>query len=64
MFNNVTTLVVDLFPKKSASATAANNLSRCIIGAGGVSVIEPILARIGPGRFEFCLVFVALCFFF
>lgn len=43
--------MVDLFPGRSASATAANNFYRCLMGAGGTAVIDPILARMGPGKF-------------
>lgn len=36
-------LVMDLYPGASASATAVNNLMRCLIGAAGVAVIQPII---------------------
>ncbi|KAA8913035.1 major facilitator superfamily domain-containing protein [Sphaerosporella brunnea] len=49
IFNMNSTLIVDLFPGKSASATAVNNLIRCILGAGGVSVIDLMLEKAGEG---------------
>ncbi|KAJ5833329.1 hypothetical protein N7474_001640 [Penicillium riverlandense] len=39
-------LVIDLYPGASASATAVNNLIRCLIGAAGVAVIQPIIDAI------------------
>ncbi|KAJ5836330.1 Major facilitator superfamily domain general substrate transporter [Penicillium robsamsonii] len=36
-------LVIDLYPGASASATAVNNLMRCLIGAAGVAAIQPII---------------------
>ena len=43
------TLVVDLFPRASASATAVNNLVRCLVGAGGVAVVQVIIDAVGAG---------------
>lgn len=40
------TLTVDLYPGKSAAATAVNNLARCLVGALGVSFTELALERI------------------
>lgn len=45
----VTTLLVDIFNKQSASATAALNLSRCLMGAGGTAAIVPIVNAMGAG---------------
>lgn len=39
-------LVIDLYPGASASATAVNNLMRCLIGAAGVAVVQPIIDAI------------------
>ncbi|GLI79722.1 nuclear aminoacylation-dependent tRNA export pathway component [Penicillium ochrochloron] len=36
-------LVIDLYPGASASATAVNNLMRCLVGAAGVAAIQPII---------------------
>lgn len=48
-FTSISTLLIDLFPKSSASATASNNLVRCLMGAGATAVIDPIIARMGNG---------------
>lgn len=48
-FTNITTLIVDLYPGKAASATAANNIGRCLIGAGAVGVTNPLIEAIGTG---------------
>jgi MFS family permease len=45
----VTTFLVDIFPKKRASATAALNLVRCLMGAGGTAAVLPIVNGIGVG---------------
>lgn len=39
------TLTVDLYPGKSAAATAVNNLARCLVGAVGVSFTDLALER-------------------
>ncbi|KAH6662918.1 major facilitator superfamily transporter [Plectosphaerella plurivora] len=48
-FSIISTLVVDLNPKSPATATAANNLVRCMMGAIGTAVIDYMLAGIGRG---------------
>jgi MFS family permease len=40
-------LVIDLYPGASASATAVNNLMRCLIGAAGVAASQPLIDAIG-----------------
>lgn len=42
-------LMVDLNPGRAASATAANNLFRCLLGAGATSVVGPMIGRMGVG---------------
>ena len=55
-------LTIDLFPGKSASATAVNNLMRCSVGAAGVAVIEMIIADLGSGLAFTCLALITfLC---
>jgi hypothetical protein len=49
-------LIIDLYPGASASATAVNNLMRCLIGAGGVALVTPIIDAIGS---LFCFVLLA-----
>ncbi|KAH7407270.1 putative multidrug transporter, partial [Cadophora sp. MPI-SDFR-AT-0126] len=45
----VSTFMVDVYPKKGASATAALNLLRCLMGAGGTAAVLPIVNGIGAG---------------
>lgn len=40
------TLTVDLYPGKSAAATAVNNLARCLVGAVGVSFTDLALENL------------------
>lgn len=47
--NSVTVYAVDLFPSSAAGATAALNLLRCELGAGGTAVVDPIVRAIGTG---------------
>ncbi|KAK0642000.1 major facilitator superfamily domain-containing protein [Cercophora newfieldiana] len=48
-FSILNTIVVDLYPEAPATAIAANNLVRCLFGAGGTAVIEPMLKALGRG---------------
>lgn len=43
IFNINSTLLIDCFPDRPASVTALNNLCRCLLGAAGVSVIQPMI---------------------
>ena len=56
-FNMLSTLLVDLYPMSPATVTAANNLVRCVFGAGGLAVVEPMLKAMGRG---WCYTFIAL----
>ncbi|KAI5778329.1 major facilitator superfamily domain-containing protein [Geopyxis carbonaria] len=49
VFNANSTLVIDLYPSKPASATALNNLVRCTMGAIGVGLIERMNAGLDEG---------------
>ena len=42
-------LVVDIHPRSPAAASAANNLVRCLLGAGGVALAVPLVDQIGRG---------------
>ena len=42
-------LMVDLWPGKAAASTAANNLVRCLLGAGASAAIEPMRKAMGYG---------------
>lgn len=48
-FNVTSTLLVDFYPTKAATATAANNLVRCLIGAGATGLIVPMINGMGIG---------------
>ncbi|KAK4188414.1 major facilitator superfamily domain-containing protein [Podospora australis] len=48
-FSMLNTLVVDLYPQAPATAVAANNLMRCLFGAGGTAMIESMLGVLGRG---------------
>jgi MFS family permease len=56
-FNILSTLLVDLYPQSPATATAANNLVRCFMGAGGTGIISIMVDRMGRG---WCFTFIAL----
>ncbi|XHG02471.1 hypothetical protein AWENTII_005822 [Aspergillus wentii] len=55
-FNTVSTLLVDLYPSTAATATAANNFVRCLLGAGATALIDPMLSAMGRG---WCFTFIA-----
>lgn len=56
-FNTVSTLLVDLYPHTAATATAANNVVRCLLGAGATALVNPMLTAMGRG---WCFTFIAL----
>ena len=43
VFNINSIMMVDIFPDSPAVATAVNNLCRCLLGAAGVSAIQPLI---------------------
>jgi hypothetical protein len=48
-FQIMNLLIVDSYPGAPATATAANNLVRCLMGAAATASIEPIIRAIGRG---------------
>ena len=48
-FNAMSTMLIDLYPTKPSTATAANNLMRCWMGAGGTAVVIPLINGLGRG---------------
>jgi hypothetical protein len=56
-FNVTSTLLIDFYPKAPATATAANNLMRCLLGAGATGVITPMIDAMGRG---WCFTFLSL----
>lgn len=53
-------LVVDLYPSDSASASAILNLSRCLMASGGVAGVEPFLQAFGAGWLSVLLVGIVM----
>lgn len=49
IFNASQTLLVDMFPDKSASVTATNNMFRCLFGALATVMILPTIQAVGVG---------------
>ncbi|EGZ77051.1 MFS general substrate transporter [Neurospora tetrasperma FGSC 2509] len=62
LFNLNSTLMVDLYPGASASASAVNNLVRCLIGAVGVALVQFIIDAIGAGLTFLLLAVVTAAF--
>lgn len=56
-FNVMSVMLVDNYPTAPATATAANNLCRCLMGAGGTAVIIYMIQGMGCG---WCFTFIAL----
>lgn len=56
-FNILSTLIVDLYPQSPSTATAANNLVRCLMGAAGTGIISIMIKRMGRG---WCFTFIGL----
>jgi MFS family permease len=55
-FNILSTLLIDLNPQSPATATAANNLVRCLVGAGATALVVPMINAMGKG---WCFTFIA-----
>jgi MFS family permease len=52
----IMTYLVDIFPDKSAAASASLNLARCLFAAGGTSFIMPMVIGVGVGvAFTICV---------
>ncbi|KAH8657705.1 major facilitator superfamily domain-containing protein [Xylariales sp. PMI_506] len=47
--NALNTLVIDTHSESPATASAANNLFRCLMSAGGTAIAVPLIDRIGIG---------------
>ncbi|KAI0173284.1 MFS general substrate transporter [Hypoxylon sp. FL1284] len=58
-FHVINMLIVDLYPEAPATATAANNLCRCLSGAAATAVIQSIIDSWGRG---WAFTFIALLF--
>ncbi|OJJ51207.1 hypothetical protein ASPZODRAFT_56161 [Penicilliopsis zonata CBS 506.65] len=55
--NSLGTLLADIFPGQVATASAAQNLLRCLLGAVGAAVVDPMLTGMGVG---WCFTFTGL----
>lgn len=62
IFNINSTVLADCFPDRPASATALNNICRCLLGAVGVSVIQPLISAVKTMRAFFVVAGVVLLF--
>jgi MFS family permease len=60
-FNCMSVLLVDFYPLSPATATAANNLARCLMGAAGTAIIQIMIDSMGRG---WCFTFIAAVVFF
>ncbi|KAI1426917.1 major facilitator superfamily domain-containing protein [Xylaria sp. FL1777] len=45
----VTTYLIDVFPEHKAASGASMNLARCLLAAGGISIVTPIISTVGVG---------------
>lgn len=59
-FNVLSVLLIDLYPLSPATATAANNLVRCLMGAAGTAVIIQMIKGMGRG---WCFTFITAVIF-
>ena len=55
-------LMVDLNDGQAAAAMAANNLFRCLLGAGSTSIVVPMISSIGVGWTYTLAALVCVCF--
>ncbi|THY88250.1 MFS general substrate transporter [Aureobasidium pullulans] len=55
-FNCNSVMLIDLYPLSPSTATAANNLVRCFMGAGGTAIIIIMIESMGRGC---CFTFIA-----
>ncbi|KAL3472965.1 putative MFS multidrug transporter [Aspergillus californicus] len=52
----IMTYLIDIFPDRSAAASASLNLARCLFAAGGTSFVMPMINGIGVGlTFTVCV---------
>ena len=49
VFNVCNTLIVDVHPSYPVTASASVSVTRCLVAAGGVAVIEVLINAVGPG---------------
>jgi len=56
-------LIIDIYPGQPATATAANNVCRCLLGAAATAAIGPMSKAMGNGwaYTTLALIFLATC---
>ncbi|KAF2475625.1 MFS general substrate transporter [Lindgomyces ingoldianus] len=59
-FNCMSVMLIDYYPLSPSTATAANNLVRCLVGAGGTGTINIMIGSMGRG---WCFTFIAVVLF-
>ncbi|KAI3325370.1 MFS general substrate transporter [Xylariaceae sp. AK1471] len=45
----IMTYLIDVFPDQKAGASASMNLARCLLAAGGTSIVMPLINAVGVG---------------
>lgn len=60
-FNTLSVLLMDLYRPRAASASAAANLIRCLLGAGMTAVVNPLILALGRGWCFTLTALVQLC---
>ncbi|KAI0535569.1 MFS general substrate transporter [Xylaria digitata] len=45
----IMTYLIDIFPDQKAAASASMNLARCLLAAGGTSIVGPLIEAVGAG---------------
>ena len=57
-FQPLNALVIDINPERPAASAAAFNFVRCLLGAGGVGVVNPMLDSLGRGWTSTLIAFI------
>jgi MFS family permease len=57
-FQPLTALIIDINPRSPAAATAASQFVRCLLGSGGVALVNPMLNTLGRGWTSTLIAFV------
>jgi predicted MFS family arabinose efflux permease len=57
-FQPLSALVIDINPDKAAASSAAFNLVRCLLGAGGAALVNVLLDSIGRGWTSTLIAFI------
>ncbi|KAH8180186.1 major facilitator superfamily protein [Sarocladium implicatum] len=59
----IMTYLVDIFPTKSAAASASLNLCRCLLAAAGTGAVMPMINAVGVGwTFTICVILQLIAF--